>query len=86
MNFTINSELEQFIQQEIQSGKYQTPNQVIEAALHLLERRNDYDRWVEEIRENIDRAAAQLDQGEGIDGKTAISRIRERLYRGNKAR
>jgi antitoxin ParD1/3/4 len=45
----------------------------------LLEKRNHYDEWVEDILAKIDTAATQLDRGEGIDGETAIAQLREKL-------
>lgn len=79
MNITIKPELENFIQQQILLGKYDSAERVIEEALTLLERRNQYDCWVEDIRQKIDIAAEQLDRGEGIDGETTIHQIREKL-------
>jgi antitoxin ParD1/3/4 len=43
--------------------------------LQLLEKRNHYDRWVEELGNKIDIAATELDRGEGIDGETAINQL-----------
>ncbi|MGL4883953.1 MAG: type II toxin-antitoxin system ParD family antitoxin, partial [Waterburya sp.] len=54
MNITIKQELEKFIQQQIKSGKYESADRVIEEALNLLEKREQYDLWVEEVREKID--------------------------------
>jgi len=54
---------------------------VIFEALRLLERRNQYDVWVEEIGQKIDTAAAQLDLGEGIDGEVAIARFRDKFLK-----
>ena len=85
MNITIKQELENFIQQQIESGKYESADPVIEEALNLLEKREQYNRWVEEVREKIDIAATQLDRGEGIDGETIIERMRQKLSRAKKA-
>lgn len=79
MNIILDPKLENLIQQQINSGKYTSINDVIEQALILLEKRNQYDQWVEEIGQKIDIAAQQLDQGEGIDGETAINQLREYL-------
>ncbi|MGL5873371.1 MAG: type II toxin-antitoxin system ParD family antitoxin [Xenococcaceae cyanobacterium] len=49
MNITIKQELEKFIQQQIKSGKYESADRVIEEALNLLEKREQDDRWVEEV-------------------------------------
>ncbi|NEQ68734.1 MAG: type II toxin-antitoxin system ParD family antitoxin [Symploca sp. SIO2D2] len=77
MNIILNSKLENLIQQQITSGKYTSIDNVLEEALALLEKRNQYEQWVEEIGQKIDIAAQQLERGEGIDGKTAINQLRE---------
>jgi antitoxin ParD1/3/4 len=80
MTIALQPEQEQFIQAQIATGRYTRAIDVISEALQLLEKRNHYDRWVEELREKIDLAAAQLDRGEGIDGETAINQLRKRLH------
>ena len=76
MNIILNPKLENLIQQQITSGKYTSIDNVLEDALALLEKRNQYEQWVEEIGQKIDIAAQQLERGEGIDGETAINQLR----------
>lgn len=83
MNITLNTRLENLIQQQITSGKYSNINDVIEDALTLLEKRNQYDQWVKEIGVKIDIAAQQLDRGEGINGEFAINQLRNNLRQTN---
>jgi len=85
MKIELKPELEQLIEKHLTSGEYASTENVIEAALHLLEQRNQYNVWVEEVREKIDLAAEQLDRGEGIDGETAIAEIRKQLHQAKKA-
>ncbi|WP_107670941.1 type II toxin-antitoxin system ParD family antitoxin [Cyanothece sp. BG0011] len=75
MNIILNPKLENIIQKQITSGKYTSIDNVLEEALNLLEKRNEYEQWVEEIGQKIDAAAQQLDGGEGIDGTTAINQL-----------
>lgn len=77
MNIILNSKLENLIQKQIISGRYTSIDNVLEEALTLLEKRNEYEQWIEEISQKIDIAAQQLDQGEGIDGETVINQLRE---------
>jgi antitoxin ParD1/3/4 len=81
MPITLQPEQEQFIQTQLATGRYTNATEVIAEALQLLEKRNHYDRWVEELRNKIDIAAAELDRGEGIDGEIAINQLRARLNR-----
>jgi antitoxin ParD1/3/4 len=79
MNLSLTPELESFIQQEITDGKYATPDEVIEAALNLLNQRNSSDRWAVEIGEKVDVAIAQIDRGEGLDGTEVFARLKAKL-------
>lgn len=83
MNITINSKLQNLIEQQITSGKYNSINDVIEDALSLLEKRNQYEQWIKEIGEKIDIAAQQLDRGEGIEGEIALNQLRQNLRQTN---
>ncbi|MEL6381539.1 MAG: type II toxin-antitoxin system ParD family antitoxin [Cyanobacteria bacterium J06626_18] len=79
MNITLTPAQVVLIQQQIHSGQFETANQAIEAALQLLDKRTQYDRWVEENQKRIDLAADQLDRGEGIEGEEAIAQLRAKL-------
>ena len=79
MNIILNPKLENLIQKQIISGRYTSVDNVLEEALTLLEKRNEYEQWIEEIGQKIDIAEQQLDQGQGIDGETAINQLREDL-------
>jgi len=78
MPITLQPEQEQFIQTQLATGRYTNATEVIAEALQLLEKRNHYDRWVEELGNKIDIAAAELDRGEGVDGETAINQLLSR--------
>jgi antitoxin ParD1/3/4 len=79
MTIALKPEQEAFIQAQIATGRYTDAVSVIAEALGLLEKRNRYDDWVEDIRAKIDIAAAQLDRGEGIDGEIVIAQLRAKL-------
>lgn len=55
-------ELQQFVEQELASGRYQTREDVICDALRLLR-----ERKLHELRREIDAGLQQLDRGEGIE-------------------
>ncbi|MDB9516550.1 type II toxin-antitoxin system ParD family antitoxin [Roseofilum reptotaenium CS-1145] len=84
MDITLKSEQADLVQQQINSGKYHTPEEVISEALQLLSQRNrDYEEWVEETRNKVDIAIEELRQGEGIDGEFVVAQLKEKI---NKAR
>jgi len=80
MPITLQPEQEQFIQTQLATGRYSNATEVIAEALQLLAKRNHYDLWVEELRDKIDIAAAELDRGEGVDGEIAINQLRARSH------
>jgi antitoxin ParD1/3/4 len=80
MSITLTPEQEQLIQAQLATGRYSNISEVIADALRLLEQRDRYHRWEEEVRAKIDIAAAQLDRGEGVDGETAIAQLRAKFH------
>jgi antitoxin ParD1/3/4 len=91
MNLTLKPELTEFIQQEILTGKYASPDEAIEAALNLLKSKSATDRaqltlrerLATELREKIDSAAAQLDNGEGLNSEDVLAGLRAKLRTDN---
>lgn len=82
MNISLKPEHEQFIQAQIATGKYTQPEEVIDTAFRLLEKLNtEYAEWIEETREKVDVAIAELERGEGLDGDTVVTEILERFQR-----
>jgi antitoxin ParD1/3/4 len=86
MNLTLKPELASFIQQEVLSGKYTSPDEVIEAALNLLEHQKSSDILAAELAAKIDVAISQIDRGEGLDGPEVINSLRSKLRAAKEAR
>ena len=79
MNIQLKPNQEQFIQKQLKSGRFNSSEQVIDTAFYLLEILDeDYLQWVEETRQKIDVAIAELDNGEGLDGEKVINDILEK--------
>ena len=81
MNITLTPQQEKLIQAQLASGRYANVTEAIADALQLLEKRNQYNLWVEEVRAKIDIAAEQLNRGEGIDGETALAQLRAKFHK-----
>ncbi|CCI36660.1 ribbon-helix-helix domain-containing protein [Microcystis aeruginosa] len=80
MNIQLKPNQEQFIQKQLKSGRFNNSEQVIDTAFYLLEILDeDYLQWVEETRQKIDVAIAELDNGEGLDGEQVINDILEKF-------
>ena len=83
MNITLRSEQEKFILEEIEKGRYQTAEQVINEALKLLEesnRQRDEIR-LEELRQKIAVGTEQIKKGQTTDGEEVFGRLQEKLRR-----
>ncbi len=73
MNIQLKPELEQIIEAQIATGRYNDAEEVISKALKLLlEWEQGYQQWVEETRQKVEVAIEQLDRGEGIDGEVVV--------------
>jgi len=80
MNIQLKPNQEQFIQKQLKSGRFNNSEQVIDTAFYLLEILDeDYWQWLEETRQKIDVAIAELDNGEGLDGEKVINDILEKF-------
>lgn len=86
MHITLKPEQEAFIHAKLQSGQYQSADDVIQAALHLLDEQDKADEeWVIETRAKVDEGIASLERGEGIDGETFVNQLLEKLKQAKKA-
>jgi antitoxin ParD1/3/4 len=81
MNLSLPPDLEQFVHQKVESGKYPTANDVIREGLRLLRERDEDNQKLEELRREIAIGIEQIEQG-----KVAPFSARETLARLRKAR
>lgn len=87
MSITLTLEQEQFIQEQLKTGKYQSANEVITEAFRLLETRDKSDRqWVEEVREKVKVAIASLERGGGRDGEEVVAELLEKFRKAREDR
>jgi antitoxin ParD1/3/4 len=80
MQITLTPEQEHLIQAELAIGDYHSPDAVLAEALQLLAQRRRYDQWAKDVQEKVGIASAELEQGENVDGETAIAALKARLY------
>jgi antitoxin ParD1/3/4 len=79
MTMLEDSSLEQFVSQQLQSGKYQSYDEMVEAGLRLLQ---EQEAEIDRIAEKLRPAAERFKRGEpGIpfDAEEIIRRGKERL-------
>lgn len=73
-NVSLNPGLEEFVNQQVASGKYDDPSQVIRVALYLLHQKLFQKKREEEIKA----ALQQIEDGKAADAEEAFRKIRER--------
>ena len=77
MNVSLTPELEHWVDEKVRTGRYASASEVIREALRLLEQQElARQRQLVQVREKIDRALEQLEQGKALDLKDARARLR----------
>lgn len=80
MNVHLTRQQEHLIQRKVKTGKYQSPQEVIDFALQLLDEYEQTDaEWREDIRQKIDKAIFASENHPLIDGETFVTEIIHRF-------
>jgi antitoxin ParD1/3/4 len=80
MSIPLTPEIEQIIQEKVQSGRYLSASEVVREALRLLEERDRLHQLrLEELRKEIAVGIEQADRGELLDGAEVFRRLREKF-------
>ena len=76
MNLQLTPELEELVQGKVQSGRYNSPGEVIREALRLLEQRDEvFTVRKEEIQSQTEEGWQSAQRGEFVDGDEVFDRI-----------
>jgi antitoxin ParD1/3/4 len=82
MTVTLTPEQEQFVAEQLKSGHYQSAGDIIAQSLGMLQAQEEFIRSnATELREKIAVGLEQIQNGDVIDGRTAIQNVREKLRR-----
>ncbi len=82
MNVSLTSELEEFVQEKVKSGKYLSASEVVREALRLLQEEDQIRQLrLEKLRKEIMMGIEQADRGEVVDGKKVINELYEKIER-----
>jgi antitoxin ParD1/3/4 len=80
MNIALKPEQEQFIKSQIDRGRFKSADDAVLQAFKLLEEKyEDYESWIEDTRQKVDVAVAELDRGEGIELDLVIDRLQQKF-------
>lgn len=78
MNVFLTPELEQFIQKQVESGRYLSASEMIGEALRLLwERENLRETRLAELKAKIRVGIEAADRGELVDGEEVFAELEE---------
>ena len=73
MTVNLTPDLEQLVENKVQSGRYNSASEVVLDALRLMEQKDELrSTQLHELRSRIDEGLAQAERGEGVDGDVFI--------------
>ncbi len=81
MNVSLTPELEEFVEQNVRSGLYQTASEVVREGLRLLREREELRRTqLEALRRDIAVGVEQADRGQvsPLNAKETLARVRKK--------
>ena len=89
MNVSLGNKWEEYVEEKVKSGDFQTASEVLREGLRLLEEKDFLKRVsvssLAELKLKLEEGVASLNGGKGIDAEEAFSKIRQRI-KGRKAR
>jgi antitoxin ParD1/3/4 len=76
MNVNLTPELERFVQQKVETGRYNSASEVVREALRLLEQKEQLRQLqILELRKRIAEGLTSLDRGEAVDGEQFLDEL-----------
>ncbi len=77
MNVSLTPELEKFVSNKVQAGRYNSASEVVREALRLLEEHEQSRAaQIDELNKELGRRLASLDSGEHVNPTAARSRFK----------
>jgi antitoxin ParD1/3/4 len=80
LNVSLTPELERFVQSRVATGRYQTASEVVREGLRLLElQERDREEAHKTLKQKLQRAAAEADTGDLVDGEAFMDQLIAKL-------
>jgi antitoxin ParD1/3/4 len=80
MNISLTPELEQFVQQKVNSGMYTSASEVIRESLRLLYIQDDLQsQKIEQLNQAIELGMQQLSEGKKISAEASYERLKKKI-------
>ena len=79
VNVSLTKELEEFVSQKVESGRYTSASEVVREALRLLEQQGrSRTAWIAHFNSELERRLESLKRGERLSETEAKTRVAER--------
>lgn len=85
MSITLQPETEQKIEERMKDGRFASPDEVVKAALELLDEQQRREADLDGVRRKIALGVEQLDRGEGMDGEAVFEQLLAEIGEGDGA-
>jgi antitoxin ParD1/3/4 len=90
VNITLTPEQVEIIQQKLQSGRYETVDDLLAQAFQLLDEWDEHSliedpAWIESTREKVDAAILSLEANGGTDGETVVNQMLDKFRQAREA-
>lgn len=80
MNVSLTPEIEQFIADQVDSGRYRSASEVVRAGMRLLEDQiREREARLELLRRAVDQGINELDQNKALPGEDVFSDLLDEL-------
>ena len=76
MTISLKPEHEHFIQSQIETGRYSSPDDVLSEAFDLLSER---ERRIDELRQEVAIGTEQIAKGQVVDGEAVFDRLQQKI-------
>ena len=84
MNISLNPNLEEFINQKVQQGYYNSASEVVRDALRLLiEKDTLFKQQTQKLNQEIELGLNQLSEGQGIEGEKVFKELKALIKKKN---
>ena len=87
MDVHLTPELEQLVQEKVQSGRYNSVSEVVREALRLMEQKDEVRAvQLQQFRSRIDKGLTEASRGEGVDGEAFMQGLIDDIDTGDATR
>ena len=84
MNISLNPNLEEFINQKVQQGYYNSASEVVRDALRLLiEKDTLFKQQIQKLKQEIELGLNQLSEGQSIEGEKVFKELKALIKKKN---